>query len=369
MKNPFKPRTTIGAIEGEMTTLAKRRHEVGERITSIHAALEAARLERRETLSSDGDLAGLTGRIRELTLELADLEALTVDIDSQGEDAAARLARAMDEAERAAAAAALEKIALSAELRVGEIEKAVGNLARVVGALKADLGTDVGFWPTHNAVRPEGSIDERKHQATGREVAAAILADSLAKALPWAFDTADARDGYRAGLFRCLSPHSPQPTWEAMEPTVPLGTGDIIDALVSAPLREKAAALKSGAADVEKPAQQAVVEDYIRPSAPANITVFVKKSFSYYGSEFGGLEIVPEGWQRQVPEPVADIAEASNLCVRATSGEGKTLIEKARSRKGTLDRVVRPDDCVSLGDCMRLRVKEDDLAEVRRALG
>jgi hypothetical protein len=368
LKNPFKPRTTIGAIEAEMTTLAKRRHEVAERITSVHAALEAARLERRETLSSDGDHAGFTGKIRELTHELADLEALIIDIDTLGEDAAARLARASDEAERAASAAALDKIALAAELRVPEIEKAVATLAKVIGGLKADLGNDVGFWPTHNAVRPEGSIDKRKPQATGREVVAAILADSLARALPWIFDTADTRDGYRSGLFRCMAPCASQPTWEATEPTAPLGTSEIIDALVSSPLREKAAALKSGTTDVEDLAPQADVDDYIRPSAPANVTVFVTRSFSYLGSEFGGLEIVPEGWQRQVPEPVADIAEARNLCVRATSARGEALLDAARKRKGTIDRTVRSDDCVELGDCMHFRVSEEERAEVRRAV-
>ena len=369
MRNPFQKRTTTASIEIEKATLSKRRSEVAGRIAAVGAALDAAKLERRETLSSDGDFAGLTTKIRELTIESTDLEALIVDIDAQIADASARLATARDAEARAASALALEKIASDAELRVPEIEKAAAVFAKAISGLKADLGDSIGFWPSHNATRPEGSIDERKDKATAREVAAGIVAELLAKQMPWLFETVGGRDGYRSSLSRILDPRSPQRNWVAEQPTAPLSAAEIMESLVCAPLRDHALAIKDGTADIEKPRQAAVVDNYVRPSAPANVSVFVTRAFTYVGSEFGGLEVVPDGWVRNVPEPVANIAEARDLCVRATSPRGEALLAASKERKGSSDIRVRPEDCVELGDVLRFRIAREERAEVRRALG
>jgi hypothetical protein len=370
MKNPFQiqKRTTTASIEVEIQNLTKRRAEIVARLADAGVAFDQAREERREILATSGDFDGVTKRISEIANQLADLKIVLADVDAQGADALERLAKARDAEARAASASALEKIASDAELRVPEIEKAAAVFARAISGLRADLGDSVGFWPSHNATRPEGSVDERKDRATAREVAAGIVAEVLAKSMPWLFETVSGREGYQSTMSRILDPKSTQPNWIAEQPSDPLSAAEIVQSLVCTPLREQALAIKDGTADGEKTRQQAVIDDYVRPLAPANVAVFVTKAFSYLGSEFGGLEIVPEGWVRNVPEPVAAIAEARDLCVPASSPRGEALLEAARKRKGSSDLRVRPEDCVELGDVMRLRVSEEKRAEVRRVV-
>jgi hypothetical protein len=361
LKIPFQKRNTIAAIEAEMATLSKRRAEVASRISDIHAELEAARFERRETLSADGDLGTLTGKIRELTVELADLETLVVDINSQGKDAAGRLIKARDEAERATFAASLEKIALNAESRIPELEKTAAAFAKAVAGLRADLG-DAGLWPTHGANRPAGSADAGHAFASSREIAAAVAAEALAKKLPWLFDYSMTTMGYQSGLFRLLNTDSARFDWISNHPYAdPLSVDEMVHATLCNPLRGQASSIRAGAVDIEKPARPTVVDDYVRPEAPPNVAVFVTAPFSFLPSEFGVLEIVPSGWVRMVPEPVAAIAEERDLCVRASSIEGQALLARARERKGSSDAPVRPEDCTALGDVLNLRAPSNQV--------
>lgn len=368
MKSLFKPRDTISAIEVEIGNLEKRRTEIVTRIGNEELALQQARDERRELLSTDSSIDQVTKRCSEIASQLADLRVVLDDVDAQGADALARLTKARDKAERTAVAERLEKVASAAEQRVPEIEKAAGAFAKAISGLRDDLGDAVSFWPALNATRPEGSVDERKAKATAREVAAGIVAEVLVKQMPSLFETVGGRDGYRSSLSRILDPRSPQRNWVAEQPTAPLSAAEIIESLVCAPLRDHALAIKDGTADIEKPRQAAVVDDYVRPSAPANVSVFVTRAFTYVGSEFGGLEVVPDGWVRNVPEPVANIAEARDLCVRASSPRGAALLAAARERKGSSDIRVRPEDCVELGDVMRFRISEEKRAEIKRAV-
>ena len=158
------------------------------------------------------------------------------------------MAKARDRAERASSAERLEKVASAAEQRVPEIEKAVSAFAKTIFGLKGDLG-DVSLWDSHNANRPEGSPDERNAKATAREVAAGIVAEVLARLMPELFETVSGRDGYRSTLSRIMDPRSAQPDWVADQPTDPLDTAEIVQALVCAPLREQALAIRNGADD------------------------------------------------------------------------------------------------------------------------
>ena len=361
MKNIFKPRNAASEIETEIGNLEKRRAEIATRIDNEELALQQARDERRELLSTDGSIDQITKRCSEIASQLADLRVVLDDVDAQGADAIARLAKARDKAERTASAERLEKVASAAEQRIPEIEKAAGVFAKAISGLRDELG-DVTLWGSHNASRPEGSVDERKAKATAREVAAGIVAEVLARQMPWLFETFNGRDGYRSTMSRILDPKSTQPNWTAGQMSDPLSAAEIVQSLVCTPLREQALAIRDGAADVEKPRQQAVADDYVRPLAPANVPVFVTRAFSYLGSEFGGLEIVPEGWVRNVPEPVAAIAEVRGLCVRASSPRGAALLAAARERKGSSDIRVRPEDCVELGDVMGLRLSPGERA-------
>jgi hypothetical protein len=259
LKNIFKSRTTVSAVEVEIANLEKRRAEIVVRIGDAELALEQAREERREILSTTGDFDGITQRVSEIANQLAGLQIVLIDVDTQGDDALARLTKARDAETRAASAAALEKLALAAESRLPEIEKVAAALAKAVLGLRADLGQDVGFFPAYNATRPDGSVDDGKDKATSREVVAAIVAEVLAKAVPWMFDVASTRDGYRSGLFRVMDPASFQPSWTSDYPTDPLGAAEIVHALVSGPLRERASAIRAGDAAVERPSQP--VED------------------------------------------------------------------------------------------------------------
>jgi hypothetical protein len=360
MKSLFKPRNTISAVEAEIGNLGKRRAEISTCIVNAELALAQAREERRESLSTNADFDEITTRIRDLGNQLADLQTVVADIDEQTSHAADRLAKARDVDARAASASALEKIASAAEQRAPEIEKAAAAFSKVVEALKAELGDTMAHLETHLASRPAGSIDAGKAYATGREIAAAIAAEALAKALPELFEMSFTRHGYQAALYRVMDPRAPRPNWESDHMAEPISVSKIIAALVSSPLRERAASIRAGGADILQSVPQLAADPYVPPSAPANVNVFVTDAFSYVGSEFGGLEVVGDGWVRSVPEPVADVAERRDLCVRATSPRGVALLEAARGRKG--DRVggVKPEDCVQLGDVMGLHASEDE---------
>ncbi|ACM27537.1 hypothetical protein Arad_3632 [Rhizobium rhizogenes K84] len=359
LKNIFKPRTVISEIEVEIENLEKRRAEIVTRVGNAELALKQVREERREILSTTGDFDLITKRCSEIANQLADLRVVLDDVDAQGADAIARLAKARDQAERATSAESLEKVASAAEQRIPEIEKAAGVFAKAISGLRYDLG-DVSLWESHNASRPEGSVDERKDRATAREVAAGIVAEVLARQMPWLFETFNGRDGYRSAMSRIMDPKSTQRNWTAEQPLAPLSTAEIVQSLVCTPLREQALAIKDGTADTEKPRQQHVADDYVRPLAPANVSVFVTRPFTYVGSEFGDLEVVPDGWVRNVPEPVATTAEARDLCVRASSPRGEAFLAAARERKGSSDIRVRPEDCVELGDVLRLRISPEE---------
>jgi hypothetical protein len=192
---------------------------------------------------------------------------------------------------------------------------------------------------------------------------AGIVAEVLARQMPWLFETFNGRDGYRSAMSRILDPRSPQRNWVAEQLSAPLSAAEIVQSLVCTPLREQALAIRDGAADAEKSRQQAVADDYVRPLAPANVSVFVTRAFSYFGSGFGGLEIVPEGWVRNVPKPVADIAEARDLCVRASSPRGAALLAAARERRGSSDIRVKPEDCVELGSVLGFQASYDAVTQ------
>lgn len=221
LKIPFQKRTTIGAIEEEISKLAKSRVDIEFRISENAKSLETAKAERREFLVDDGDIGSATKRIRDLNAAAEDLAGLLVDIDAQGEDAVGRLTKARDEAARATSAAALEKIALAAELRCPELDKAIATVARAAKALLADLDAEIGLWESHNSNRPLGSIDIGRTQATSREAVSAVVADGLATALPWLFDRGMDADGYRSSLSRVMDPTSTQPDWVSNSPTDP----------------------------------------------------------------------------------------------------------------------------------------------------
>ena len=365
LKNPFQiqKRTTVGSIETEMATLSKRRAEAAARIAEIQAALNEAKSERREILSSDGDLGNLNARIRDLTIELSDLESVVEDIDTQGEDAASRLMQARDAESRAASAAALEKVALASEQHIPQIEKSIATFAKAITALKEDLGDLQSFWPANGSSRPEGSVDTGRANATGREIAAAVAAEALARVLPWAFDLGWAPNGFQAGLFRIFDPDSRQPDWRSHVPNDPLSVVEIMDALVCGRLRKEAMAIKG---------DDAVVDD-ARPGMPPNVNAFVLKSFSYIATDFGPPMLAGEGWIRSLPLPVAELAEKRGLAVGATSAEGQRLFDEAKNNQRNRKSVssnhrLTPSDCVALGDVMGLRLSEDERAEVARVV-
>jgi hypothetical protein len=351
MKSIFKPRNAVSEIEAEIRNLEKRRAEITTRIGNDELALQQARDERREALSTDGSIDELTKRYSEITSRLADLKVVLDDIDTQGADAIARLTKARDKAERTAAAEELEKVASNAEMRLPEIEKAAAVFAKAISGLRSDLGENVSFWPSYNANRPEGSPDERKDRATAREVAAGIVAEVLARSMPWLFETVSGRHGYRSSISRIMDPRSTQPDWVADQPSPPLSAREVMQSLVCTPLREQALGIRDGIAAPAEPAQKAVVDDYVRPQAPANVSVFVIVPFSFFASEFGPPEVLEAGWVKSVPEPVAVIAEAQKLCVQASSDEGQAFLD----RQGSTEIVVKPGYVAELGDVMHLR--------------
>jgi hypothetical protein len=359
LKNPFKiqKRTTVDSIETEMATLAKRRAETAARVADIHTALDEAKAERREILSSDGDLGDLSARIRSLTVELSDLESVLEDIDTQGEDAATRLLQARDADERAASAAALEKKALAAEQLILQIEKAVAAFAKPITALKEDLRDLESFWWLEGANRPEGSVDTGRAYATGREIATAVAAEALARALPWAFDLGWTPTGFQAGLFRIFEPGSHQLGWRSRTPNGPLSIADFMEALVCGRLRKEALTIKAG---------DTIVDEGL-PSMPPNVTAFVVKSFSYIATHYGPPVLAGAGWVRSLPQPVAKLAEKQGLAVEATSPEGRRLFDEAKNirqnRKSIMsnDRLM-PSDCIALGDVMGLRAAPREIS-------
>lgn len=367
MKNPFKTTAGATAVAEELGRLESRKTEAERQRVETLQALEAEREARRAGLASDSfDVAASTKRLRDMDAAAADLQNLIDDLTAAIEATSGRFKNAKDAEERAAAAEKLDAYATAAEAAGADLEKAVAALAKAVRNMLATVPADVGMFPAHGMDRPDRRPEGRALLASSREAVAAAVADGLASAIPEIFDCYSANFGYRRALMCLMNPAAPQPSFRADSPTTPLSTRDAVLALVVDRLRDRAEAIRSGAAGT---GLSDIIHRETPRKKPSNVELIALENVSYLARRGNFLPSPKLSAVGRIESFAADDAErliATGAFAATDSDDGREFAEKQERRRIALAEQrgvsqapsgLRFEDCRDLGDPMGLRAE------------
>lgn len=367
MKSVTKTTTGATAVAEELGRLEARKAEAERQRAENLTALEDARQARRAGLSSDSfDVDASSKRIRDLDAAAADLQTLIADLDAAIEATAGRFRDAKEAEERAAAAEKLEGFATAAEAAGSDLEKAVVGLAKAVRALLATVPPDVGMFPARSLNRPTGRPEGNSLLASPREAIAAVVAEAVAYNLPEIVDGYRDNGYYRRSLMCVMNPEAANPTLNASQPTNPLATSAAVAALITNRLRDRAEAIRTGAAgtnlsDVSRPDKQR--------DKPRNVELIALENVAYLahnGNFLPKRQLLAAGKAKSFAPDDAEKLIATGAFAATDSDEGRAFAKKLEDRRIALagqrglshaPSEFRFEDCRDIGDPMGLRAE------------
>jgi hypothetical protein len=311
VKNPFKKKTTSLDIEAELGRLQQKLADHQRRRADALLSLAEAQAGRREILGEEQQVVEEhSARVRALKTEADDLSSIIDEYQVAIADAATRLRDALTQEARAVEADRRQAAASKVDALAPQLQKDVAALAKTVKAMLAAIPADVGLFPAHFMDRPDGRPEVGNRMASGREAVAAAVAEALMHALPEILDRYG-DDGYRAGLFRLMTPTAQQPRFASdAADYLALPADAAVAALITSRLRASAEQIRAGEVDAGKQSVT-IATPYRVPAPPAEIRIVALKDFRFLVGEPGfkpKFRCIAAGRDEDVPGEVARYA-------------------------------------------------------------
>lgn len=355
MKNPFKRSTDSASIEQELKRLGDRKVEAERRRSEVLAAVEDARAARRNLL--DGDQAAIdqaSVKLKTLQAEAADLAELLDDLEAAIEAATERFRHARDQEARSIAAAKLETVATAVEGQTAEFEKAVKALVKAARTMIDSIPQEIGIADGHYSSRPESR--ENRGMLTREEVVAAVVADALAAELPSFFDRGYGT-GYRRALHCMVDATSPQPSYRSNEQRSPLPAREVVSALITTRLKDRAAKILAGELE---PVLNDIRPIVVKPPAPTSIEIVATADvvFLVPNDPFKPVrKVMTIGRSEGFVIGKAERLIATGHFVKRSTPEGQKFLadlHEKNAKRHSSRGPIGPDDCIDLGDPLGL---------------
>lgn len=250
---------------------------------------------------------------------LANAQALVSTLEGSLDRATAALATAQAQRDTARDAAARETEAAAVEARAANLMEAAGKLDAPVAAFVKLLG------PLRKAAEAAYGPG-----AKANAVVAAFVAETLAHHLPQLFDSVHVDEGYGKQHGIALARAAIRDTGTtsrviAYPSPAPVSAADYARKAV-APMRERAAAIRAGTAELPKPPKPVSVAEPEFRYPPNRLLVIVAVPLLYI--DRNGEEQLEQTGPKQLPMAVADEAIKRGVAYRADSPDGHAAAER-----------------------------------------
>lgn len=345
------------AIEAEIVNLKTRHDTLDKRRADAEAKLQAVKTARRNVLSGDpsADLGNLNRDVRDAEDEIETLDGVLFDLREQLADAETRLTIAKDQGERTKVAKQLEAMASAFDAGAAELASAIALVEKAARKM-VDVLPETLHVVDFRTELPDGQTERER-------LVASILAEGIAKALPFAVTSrmwgAKGSYAHLADLRRAFSIAEDSLTTEPgtsellVEPTDVKSAAAVI---VSDRLRSRAQRVVAGEIGTDL-ADKAPLQEAPKPMPRAPEVEFATtKHFSYPVLDASrGRTIVTRFSIQQLPELVADAAEAAGVGFRTDTPEGAAKRVKLDADRRSMHSI-SPIGGVGLSDCVPVDV-------------